>query len=97
MVKRVVRQAAGWFFIVLGIVGLFLPILQGVLFLLVGMIILARDIPFFHKVLTRLEERYPVLFAKAKGIHGDIVEKFRKMAAGVTKCGKTRTRDRREQ
>ena len=92
--KWVARQIAGWFFIVLGIVGLFLPILQGVLFILVGMFILARDIPLFHRMITRLEERYPALFAKVKSIHVDIVERFRKMVTGFTKCRKPRARDR---
>jgi uncharacterized protein len=40
-VKRVVILSVGWGFILLGIVGLFLPILQGVLFLFVGLIILS--------------------------------------------------------
>src|SRR5574340_591656 len=97
MMKRVVRQAAGWFFLVLGVIGLFLPILQGALFILVGVIILARDVPFFHKVHIKLEARYPALFARAKKIQLDIAEKFRKMAAGVTKWVKPGNcnRDRR--
>jgi len=39
--KRIVVLIAGWSFILLGIVGLFLPFLQGVLFILVGIIILS--------------------------------------------------------
>lgn len=95
MMKRVARQVVGWFFIAFGIVGLFLPILQGVLFLLVGMIILAPDVPLFRRILARLEERYPVPFAKAKGIHVDLAGKLRKMLAGFTRCGRTRVRNRR--
>ena len=40
-VKRVFILALGWTFIVLGILGLFLPILQGILFLLIGFILLS--------------------------------------------------------
>jgi len=36
-VKRLLALVVGWGFIALGIVGLFLPILQGVLFLLIGL------------------------------------------------------------
>jgi len=39
--KRILVLFAGWSFVLLGIVGLFLPFLQGVLFLLVGLIILS--------------------------------------------------------
>jgi len=42
-IKRVLVLIVGWGFILLGIVGLFLPILQGVLFLLMGSIILSSE------------------------------------------------------
>src|SRR2546427_10937372 len=41
--KRVLVLIIGWSFILLGIVGLFLPILQGVLFILIGLIILSSE------------------------------------------------------
>lgn len=88
--KKAVRHIIGWFFIVLGIIGLFLPILQGILFILVGMFILARDIPFFHNVLCRLEERYPVIFGKAKCLHVDVSNWCRKKITIFDKCGKNR-------
>ncbi len=49
----------GWAFIVLGILGLFLPVLQGILFLLVGLIILSSEYVWAHKVLTKLRGRFP--------------------------------------
>jgi len=49
----------GWGFILLGVVGLFLPVLQGVLFILVGLIILSSEYVWAHQVLTRLRERFP--------------------------------------
>ena len=88
MVKRVARHVIGWFFIALGIVGLFLPILQGILFIIVGMIILARDVPLFHKALCRLEARYPVIFVKAKGFHVDISDWWKRKSMILKKCGK---------
>jgi uncharacterized protein len=59
--KRILVLIAGWGFILLGIVGLFLPILQGVLFLLVGLIILSSEYMWAHRLLTRLRERFPKL------------------------------------
>ncbi len=79
--KKVTRHVVGWFFIILGIAGLFLPILQGILFIFVGMIILARDIPFFHNLLVRLEKRYPMIFEKAKSLHEDFSNWWRRRTA----------------
>jgi uncharacterized protein len=57
--KRILILIVGWAFIVLGILGLFLPVLQGVLFLLVGLIILSAEYVWAHRLLTRLRERFP--------------------------------------
>jgi hypothetical protein len=38
----VVRQVLGWIFIVLGLIGLVLPVLQGVLFLVIGIALVGR-------------------------------------------------------
>jgi uncharacterized membrane protein YbaN (DUF454 family) len=57
--KRILVLIAGWGFILLGIVGLFLPILQGVLFLLIGLIILSSEYVWAHRLLTRLKQRFP--------------------------------------
>jgi hypothetical protein len=57
--KRILILIVGWAFILLGILGLFLPVLQGVLFLLVGLIILSSEYVWAHRLLTRLRERFP--------------------------------------
>jgi uncharacterized protein len=56
----------GWGCILLGIVGLFLPILQGILFLLVGLIILSTQYVLAHKLLDRLRRRFPKLGGTAE-------------------------------
>jgi hypothetical protein len=57
--KRILVLIAGWGFIVLGILGLFLPVLQGVLSLFVGLIILSSEYGWAHRLLSRLRERFP--------------------------------------
>ncbi|HET9531540.1 MAG TPA: PGPGW domain-containing protein [Blastocatellia bacterium] len=57
--KRISLQFAGWGFILLGILGLFLPVLQGILFLLVGLYLLSNTSPWAAKLLVRLRERFP--------------------------------------
>ena len=44
--KVIVWQVLGYGFLVLGVLGMFLPILQGFLFLAIGLIILARHAPW---------------------------------------------------
>lgn len=57
--KRKLFLVGGWVFLVLGVLGLFLPILQGILFLLLGLILLARAQPRFRLIKMRLKRRYP--------------------------------------
>jgi len=61
--KRFVLRFTGWSFIFLGILGIFLPILQGILFLLVGMYILGRVSPrtrlWRMRFRRKARERYP--------------------------------------
>jgi uncharacterized membrane protein YbaN (DUF454 family) len=64
-IKRVLVLIVGWCFILLGIVGLFLPILQGVLFLLIGLIILSSEYVWAHHLLSKLRQRFPKLSTAA--------------------------------
>ena len=60
-VQRVVVLGLGWFFIVLGILGLFLPLLQGILFILVGLYLLSRESAVARTWFERLRHRFPGL------------------------------------
>ena len=44
---------------VLGVLGLFLPILQGILFLAIGMVLLSYESPWFKQKLILVEKRFP--------------------------------------
>jgi uncharacterized membrane protein YbaN (DUF454 family) len=57
--KRVLLLAAGWGFILLGIAGLFLPVLQGVLFILIGLTLLSTQYSWAHRLLARARHRFP--------------------------------------
>jgi len=58
-IKRIGLLIIGWFFIVLGVLGLFLPVLQGILFILIGLAILSSRSEIIKRFLKHLEERYP--------------------------------------
>ncbi|MBI1985304.1 MAG: DUF454 family protein [Rhodospirillales bacterium] len=47
----------GWVFLVLGFLGLFLPVLQGVLFLLVGVYLLSRESSWARWLRRKLRRR----------------------------------------
>ena len=64
--KRVLVLIIGWSFILLGIVGLFLPILQGVLFILIGLIILSSEYVWAHHLLSKLRARFPKISRTAE-------------------------------
>ena len=57
--KPILAQALGYFFLVLGVLGMFLPILQGFLFLFIGLIILARYAPWAERLLDRFRKQSP--------------------------------------
>jgi uncharacterized membrane protein YbaN (DUF454 family) len=59
--KAILWQALGYGFLVLGVLGMFLPILQGFLFLAIGLIILARHAPWAERLLNYLREKSPTL------------------------------------
>lgn len=54
----------GWVFIFLGIIGLFLPVLQGFLFLLIGLYILSKRSVWAQRFLAKIKRRIPRLSGK---------------------------------
>lgn len=57
--KPILMQVLGYTFLVLGILGMFLPFLQGFLFLGIGLIILARYAAWARRLLDRLRAQHP--------------------------------------
>lgn len=57
--KRYIVLGLGWFFVVFGVLGIFLPVLQGILFLLIGFILLSRESACAQRQLDKLKTRYP--------------------------------------
>ena len=67
--RRLLKIILGWFFLVLGVVGLVLPILQGFLFIAIGLIILAQEQPWAHRLMVKLRHRYPHMAEKFDHAH----------------------------
>lgn len=62
--QRPFTIVAGCIFVLLGLAGLFLPFLQGVLFLLVGLVLLSRELHWARRAMHRIRARFPRLAAK---------------------------------
>lgn len=75
--KRLLILIVGWAFIVLGVLGLFLPILQGILFLAIGSYLLSLESPWVRRKMLLLQRRYPKL--------GATLEEARRRAAGYAR------------
>ena len=54
-------QALGYGFLVLGVLGLFLPFLQGILFIVAGLLILSRYAPWAQRTLDWAKSRHPAV------------------------------------
>jgi uncharacterized protein YqgC (DUF456 family) len=52
-------------FLILGVLGLFLPVLQGILFIIMGLLILAPESRRIRKLLVILRKKYPAVFKHA--------------------------------
>jgi uncharacterized protein len=63
--KQFLRYILGIAFLILGIVGLFLPILQGILFIMIGLLILAPNNRLIKKLLVWVRRKYPKIFSRA--------------------------------
>jgi hypothetical protein len=62
--RRILRIFLGVLFLLLGVAGLFRPVLQGWLFIGIGALLLSPEIKPFHSVLQWLEKRYPKIGKK---------------------------------
>ncbi|MGD8375402.1 MAG: PGPGW domain-containing protein [Acidobacteriota bacterium] len=64
---RVVRITAGSILLVLGVVGLVLPFLQGIALILAGLAVLATELPWARRWLHALRDRLRRLRRRRKG------------------------------
>ena len=62
--KRWPRLVVGWTFILLGVAGLFLPFLQGILFLAIGLLILSGEYMWAQNLVQKLRIRFPKLASR---------------------------------
>jgi uncharacterized protein len=66
--KRLALIAAGWSLLTLGSAGLFLPVLPGIPFLLVGLTILSMEYEWARRWVAELRRRFPAADRKLQSI-----------------------------
>ncbi len=85
--KRYIVISLGWLFLVLGFLGLFLPILQGILFLIIGLLLLSTEYEWAQRLVEKITVKYPRI--------GGVLRKARgyvdRLIAKIENLGKKRT------
>jgi len=69
---RALKIALAIVLIPLGVVGLFVPVLQGVLFLLVAMALLSSEVPWVRRYQDKLRARHPELWRRVDATKGRV-------------------------
>jgi len=64
--KKLLVLLVGWVFVALGVVGLFLPVLQGILFLLGGLFILSSEYVWAHRLLAKIKKQFPAVTVRCE-------------------------------
>lgn len=59
VVRRLIVDVLGWIFIFLGVIGLFLPILQGIICLIIGGYLLSIHSEWFNRQIIRAHNYHP--------------------------------------
>jgi uncharacterized protein len=77
--KKIIKISVGIGFIILGVISGFLPVLQGWIFNLVGVVLLAEEIPFLNKYLKRAEQKYPKQFEAMYRFRRDMKQKIMRL------------------
>jgi uncharacterized membrane protein YbaN (DUF454 family) len=75
--KRILKIALGILLVLLGIVGLFLPILQGILFLILGALLLSSESRHVRRIIAFLRLRYPKQYERSRQLGNKIRNIFK--------------------
>lgn len=73
---RMLRMILGWILVILGVAGLFLPFLQGILLILLGLWVLSIDSRWAHRCILKMRVRFPRAHRQARRLGRKIREKF---------------------
>lgn len=75
------RKLAGWGLIGFGVVGIVLPFLHGLIFLLLGVFMLRHQYLWAHNLLGPMERRFPAMMARMDGMETKVIDWGRRQLA----------------
>jgi len=79
-IKKIGRISLGILLLLIGVIGGFIPVLQGWVFVLLGLEVLSKDVPFIKKYRDRFMEKYGEKFKQwveiRAGKHGNTLRFF---------------------
>ncbi len=79
------RLIAGHGLLVLGVLGLVLPILQGGLFLALGMFVLRDHYAWSRRGLAWAEARWPNAVARVEGMEAGLIQRWQRFTARIAR------------
>ncbi len=62
------RKLVGWSLVSFGVVGIILPFLHGMIFLLLGVFMMRHQYLWAHRAIGPLERRFPSMMARMDGL-----------------------------
>ena len=75
------RKLAGWSLVSFGVVGIILPFLHGMIFLLLGVFIMREQYVWAHNALGPLQRRFPGMMARMDGMESRLIGWMRRQLA----------------
>jgi len=76
--KRMVTLIVGWFCIGLGVVGLFLPFLQGLVLIGCGLLLLSKESEVMKRLGNQFKARYPEQYERFTLWRNRLISRFKK-------------------
>ena len=73
------RKAVGFSLLFLGAIGTVLPILQGFLFIALGLFVLRDQYAWAHRGMEKLRHRWPEQVANVESMEGRLIGWFRRL------------------
>lgn len=67
------RKLAGWSLVAFGVLGIILPFLHGMIFLLLGVFMMREQYVWAHNALAPLQRRFPGMMGRMDGMEAKVI------------------------
>jgi len=77
-IRRAITIGLGLLFLLIGVIGGFIPVLQGWIFVLIGLTLLAKEVPFVRHKLEQVKARFPKQAGQLRRLEARCAEQWRR-------------------